>query len=339
VFVRNRVVTLCRAASSNRSAEPPGINWAAARQKHSLFISPEDLTTIHNSYASPPIGDSRRYADLVFEGGGVKGIAFVGALRCLDDAQISVRKVAGTSAGSLSASAVAAGLSIDDLERLLGNVDFNDKFLSTPTGRIYRRWPFKWGPGNDLDHPIKMAIFLKLNRQLGQYNMDKFEEWWDESLGKLTFGKLDECKESATAKPWQDQRDLKIIVSDITSHEMVLLPDDLTRKYGLQSSNFSVAKAVRLSSSIPLFFAPGHLPCAHGKVPEHTIVDGGVLSNFPLWVYDTKGGQLPECPTLGMLLDDEVGGEEPIKDILQVATSLLGTLLANTRDKRCGFSC
>lgn len=58
-------------------------------------------------------------------GGGVRGVALVGALRAMHDAGISVRKAAGTSAGSITAGAVAAGLSIEEIEEKVGKKDFS----------------------------------------------------------------------------------------------------------------------------------------------------------------------------------------------------------------------
>uniref|UniRef100_A0ACD5GVL9 Patatin-like phospholipase family protein n=1 Tax=Desertifilum tharense IPPAS B-1220 TaxID=1781255 RepID=A0ACD5GVL9_9CYAN len=70
----------------------------------------------------------------------------------------------------------------------------------------------------------------------------------------------------------------------------------------------SVAEAVRLSMSIPLFFEPGRLG-------DSWIVDGGILSNFPLWIYDVqpRPGQsvapAPRWPTFGFRLVDSTIGQ------------------------------
>jgi len=60
------------------------------------------------------------YADAVFEGGGIKGIALLGAMRCCDDLGLRWQKLAGSSSGSLTAALLAANFAIDRLERELG---------------------------------------------------------------------------------------------------------------------------------------------------------------------------------------------------------------------------
>jgi len=116
--------------------------------------------------------------------------------------------------------------------------------------------------------------------------------------GRLdTFGDLVTDADSAE---WHQQRNLKIIASDISAGEMRVLPDDLPL-YGLDASAFSVAEAVRLSMSIPFFFEPGDLA-------GNTVVDGGILSNLPLWLYDAPVGVRPVCLTIGFQLVDRQSG-------------------------------
>ncbi|PJI08961.1 MULTISPECIES: patatin-like phospholipase family protein [Clostridium] len=62
----------------------------------------------------------------------------------------------------------------------------------------------------------------------------------------------------------------------------MILPDDL-RKYNIDPMEFSIAKAVRMSCSIPLYFTPYILK---NTSPYSFIVDGGLLSNFPIWIFD-----------------------------------------------------
>ena len=57
--------------------------------------------------------------DLVFEGGGAKGLAFVGALRALEERNVKPGRLMGTSAGAFMATLVAAGFSADKLEEVL----------------------------------------------------------------------------------------------------------------------------------------------------------------------------------------------------------------------------
>ncbi len=93
----------------------------------------------------------------------------------------------------------------------------------------------------------------------------------------------------------------------------------------------TIAEAVRLSLSIPLFFEPGRLG-------DYMILDGGLLSNFPLWIYDVQpqSGQparFPRWPTFGFrLLDNSTGRQSQIKGVFDIFSASLRTM-AEARDR------
>ena len=74
---------------------------------------------------------------------------------------------------------------------------------------------------------------------------------------------------------------------------LLALPQDAVH-IDTEPDELSVALAVRMSMAIPLFFEPVH-------VNGHLIVDGGLLSNFPVWLFDSHG-RAPRWPTFGLLL-------------------------------------
>jgi NTE family protein len=69
-------------------------------------------------------------------------------------------------------------------------------------------------------------------------------------------------------------------------------------KFGLDPDDQSVAAAVHASSAIPFIFRPVVLRSADGG--ESSLVDGGLLSNFPVDTFDGRG--VPRRPTLGIAL-------------------------------------
>src|SRR5690625_6736681 len=80
--------------------------------------------------------------DCVFSGGGVKAFAFIGALQSLKSNDYKIERVAGTSAGAIIASLVAAGYSEDEIYLLLNNLQLK-QFLDLPY--ISKTIPFsKW---------------------------------------------------------------------------------------------------------------------------------------------------------------------------------------------------
>jgi len=93
---------------------------------------------------------------------------------------------------------------------------------------------------------------------------------------------------------------LTVIVSDITQGRIVRLPHD-AHLYGIDPNALDVARAVRMSASIPFFFIPLQLTDANGI--QSCIVDGGLLSNFPLFLFEhTSIIQENALPTFGFQL-------------------------------------
>jgi len=226
-----------------------------------------------NSSVHPGIGEAMAVkADAVFEGGGVKGIAFIGAVAEMESAGYVWEKMAGTSAGSVVAALLAAGYRSEELYRIFMDMNYLSFLKQTGWGRI----PFA-GP------------VYNLCRLKGLYPGGAFEQMMDSLLrakGVSTFGDLPPEK-------------LRIIASDITGGKMLILPDDLP-SFGIDPLSFPIARAVRMSSSIPYFFQPVMLK--QNKL-IHYIVDGGLLSNFPVWLFDVPG--VPRWPTIGFRLHDE----------------------------------
>ncbi len=98
------------------------------------------------------------------------------------------------------------------------------------------------------------------------------------------------------------QSPLKIIASDVTNKRLLILPDDM-KKYGMDPMELEISKAVTMSISIPFFFTPVKLKYM-GK--EAYIVDGGITSNYPIWIFDVK--DVPRWPTFGFKLGN--GGDD-----------------------------
>jgi NTE family protein len=230
-------------------------------------------------------------ADAVFQGGGVKGLALVGALLEFErgDANVAIDEwvnVAGTSAGAIVAAFLALGWKPKRLEALMKEMPY-ERFED-------------WGPGGE----IAGGLF-NLARHHGLAHGEYFRTWLD---GKLEGATFDELKRppSAGADKTGDEYRLRMIATDVTSRQLLVLPADLA-KYRLPGNpdpidpdRFKVADAVRMSMSIPYFFQPVVLESIESK-QLCTIVDGGVLSNFPVWLFDVED-RAPRRPTFGFHL-------------------------------------
>lgn len=229
-------------------------------------------------------------ADGVFQGGGVKGLAIAGALiEFAANERISVTKwenVAGTSAGAIIAAYLAADHSAGELAALLDEAPF-------PAFADY-------GRGGRL-----VGGALNLARHRGLAHGEVFRRWFDGILGGMTFGDVRSKPVAGAEHPYR----LRMIAADVTNHRLLVLPDDLHRyrlpqgKGPIDADDFKVADAVRMSLSIPYFFRPVEL--VDGNTSRSaTIVDGGTLSNFPVWLFDTARRD-PVRPTFGLRL---IGG-------------------------------
>jgi NTE family protein len=221
--------------------------------------------------------------DLVFEGGGVKGIGLAGAFLELYKRDYRPACVAGTSAGAITAALVAAGYSGQELKELIINDMHFPSFADEPRLHLL-------GPAGEVIDVLK---------DRGLHSGTYFLNWIRERLeakGLKTFGQLRDARAAGTPREYR----LRVIASDLTDHSMLVLPQDAVR-LGIEPDELSVAEAVRMSMSIPIFFDPVIRTNANGG-RKHMIVDGGMLSNYPVWLFDAPGGALPRFPTFGMLL-------------------------------------
>lgn len=239
--------------------------------------------------------------DGVFSGGGIKGFAYVGAIQVLEEKGVKFERVAGTSAGAILAAFIAAGFNTKELEEIFD--ELNLKVLLDPPKFIIELPFLKW---------------LNLYKRMGLYRGKSLENWFLEKLatkGIYTFGDLPKDK-------------LKLVASDLTNGKIIVLPDDL-RQYNIDPNNFPVSRALRMSCGLPFFFEPVYLK--NGK-RESVIVDGGVLSNFPMWIYDNGN---KERPVLGMKLSSssEDMKAHDINNGIQLFEALFSTM-QNAHDNR-----
>jgi NTE family protein len=288
---------------------------SAIRKKNALNLSPAEVAKIGAKF--PKASDGKIYIDAVFEGGGVRGLAFLGALRALDDAGIKVRKVAGTSAGAITAAIVASGMEQNAVE---ANV-FGMNFMDLLTKKTKRGLIFNNDPSDDMDNIGLMLANLAVVGAMGQYKTDPLKDW----MTGVLKGRLDTFGDIKAGPAWHEKRELKVVISDISAGEMRCCPTDLAL-YGVAPSKFSVAEAVRLSMSIPLFFEPGTLG-------GNTIIDGGVLSSFPLSTFDCPIGVVPNCPTLGFRLSPPSQTPKKVTSAIGVVGAMLQTMLV-AHDRR-----
>jgi len=241
--------------------------------------------------------------DLALEGGGTKLIGHVGAYAALTARGFTLSHAAGTSGGSIVAAGAVAGYTPAELRRLVMGINYT-KFLD----------------GN------KWTKYWRVINHYGLYRGEEFYNFMKKILadkGVYTFKDLlskDPVDHSNLKYRWR----LKVIAADLTNGRMVTFPNDATL-YGLNPDDMEVALAVRMSMSIPLFFEPV-------KFGDCYIADGGMLSNFPIWIWD--GDATPDWPTFGFLLkEDGAGNAHEIDGPFSYFKALIQTML-EAHDKR-----
>jgi NTE family protein len=196
-----------------------------------------------------------RTIDAVFEVGGINGIALAGAAAGTMEAGYSMERVAGASAGALVASIVVAGYTSAEIATAIGEIDWAT--LQDP--------PF-------LTRIPGIGKHLSMMTRQGMYLGDELERVWHDLLarkGIVTFGDLPPGV-------------LKIVVTDLTHARGVVLPDDLP-VYGMDPHRFEVARAVRMSSTVPFVFRPVRL-IDRITGEEVLFADGGMATKFPMRV-------------------------------------------------------
>jgi NTE family protein len=218
--------------------------------------------------------------DGVFEGGGVRGIGLVGALSVIEEAGYEFVNLAGTSAGAIVATLMAAGYRAAEIKSIINGIDFKQMTDDTGFGRV----PLvgKW---------VELLVHDGMYR--GDYLLNLIRDLLAQK-GKRKFGEL-LTPRFESEPPYRFK--VRVVASDISRGRMVVLPDDIA-DYGLVPEELEIALAVRMSMSIPFFFRPVKQTNPGGG--KSFVVDGGVLSNFPVELFDSRGE--PEWPTFGFRL-------------------------------------
>ncbi len=194
--------------------------------------------------------------NLIFEGGGVKGIAYVGALRKLEEKGIlgNIKRVGGASAGAIIAVLCGLNYSLKEIEEILNTLDFKN-FLDD-----------SWGAIRDSKRLIK---------EFGWYKGDCFRNW----IGQIIKDKVGNSE--ATFEYVQS------IAGSNGYKEMYFVGTNLSTRYSEVFSAYHtprtcIADAVRISMSIPLFFT------VKRGLRDDAYVDGGLLDNYPIKLFDRE---------------------------------------------------
>lgn len=259
-----------------------------------------------------------QFTNLVFEGGGVKGIAYCGALDILTEKGIlkNVTRVAGTSAGAITAGLLAVGFENEEIFALLKETSFSS-FMDS-----------QWGFVRDA-----IGLFSKF----GWYKGKKFQQWFEAQIEKKTGAKNFTFKDLQEAMLSQKPgfKELAVAGTNLSTQTTEIFSTEKT-------PDVPIARAVRISMSIPLFFYVVNYE-------NYRYVDGGLYYNYPINIfdnvkylsdkkygikidYDSREGAIYNSQTLGLRVDtkDEIKAvfektpPQPIKNIKDYMGALIG---------------
>jgi NTE family protein len=261
-------------------------------------------------------------ADLVLQGGGVKGTGLVGAITALTTAAdpYTVHRVAGASAGAIVASMLAAGYDAAAIKTIMTDLDFSQ--FEDEQGFLGQHFELA---AEGLGLVLHEGLFL------GQF----LHDWIERILAEKnvhTWGDLKQDDPGSSLPP-DERYKLVVIVSDISRGRMLVLPWDYQPELGVDPDTQSVADAVRASAGIPFFFRPFHMAANRDVTQGHGDIlctDGGMLSNFPVAIFDRTDGKSPRWPTFGVKLSARQTLSQvpwdPNANSIELAKSLIGTM-------------
>lgn len=243
----------------------------------------------------------------VFQGGGCKAVAYIGAYRRAMECGIGFTEFAGTSAGSIIAALAAAGATADEMENFLYKFDKSSLLYQEKGNWLTRNyvglnlWIIK-----KTKHikSIKAGKFSKLVAiaidKLGVYESTFIKENVDRFL-REKLGKNAEVRFSDLKYP------LKIVAADLQEHRVKVWSSQ-------KDYDFPVGKAVQCSCTFPFFFRP----------VDGRYVDGGVLSNLPIIFFPNKQGDIER--TLAFSLKPQQEESEGDK-FLDYVSSIVNTVI------------
>ena len=246
--------------------------------------------------------------NLVFEGGGVLGVSYLGVLDYLNSLNIlqGIERVGGTSAGAITACIVSFNLPFNDSVSIANSLD-------------YKKVPDAQGRGDDEIFSAIDQVTLKyldklfgnfrcvyrLLKKYGWYSTDYFYDWIkaqialqfdpDQKASPYTFA---DFKNSAIHKDHRPFLDLRVIGTNVSYSIANIFSYETT-------PNMEVAEAIKISMSVPFFFETMTLPT------QEFFCDGGVVKNYPINLFDsdnirqTKESGI-EYLTLGAHFDDYI---------------------------------
>lgn len=278
--------------------------------------------------------------DLVFEGGGAKGMAFVGALQVLEEHKHTYGRLMGTSAGSITATFIAAGYTAGEMLTALDEKDDRGEpvfkqFMAKPRPftreevdasairRLLKAIDIRYLPNVVEDRFDNLILSMMTRDQFsnlfsfvergGWYSADTFLDWARRKLNDGSYGGQPRRMADLTLAGFHERtgKELTLVAADTTDHRLLVLNHHT-------APEVPVVWAMRMSMSVPLLWQEVVWQYEWGPylgrdLTGHCVVDGGLLSNFPIELFLSNDpyihqqmGTKTNAEILGFLIDERL---------------------------------
>jgi len=256
------------------------------------------LILVFNIPAQARDVENRPMIGLALSGGGARGGAHVGVLKALEEMNIPVDYIAGTSMGAIIGGLYAAGYTADEIEQLLIDTDWTRALTDNPARRnrtmrkkdLERQFLIPYRVGFN-----KGSLQLPLGAIAGQHLDQIFHQMLFPVVGISDFDDL--------PIPY------RAVATDLVTGEAVVL------------ANGSLANSLRASMSVPGVFAPV-------KIDGRLLVDGGMSNNLPVSVVREMGADV----VIAVDISTPLLTEEQLTSILSVTEQLTSFLTRRTTE-------
>ena len=235
---------------------------------------------------------SRPRIGLALSGGGARGAAHIGVIRVLHEQKVPIDCIAGTSMGAIIGGLYASGMSLEEIEQAIDEIDWDDVFDDSTyrADKTFRR------KRDDDAFLIKRALGFndgKIEMPLGLVQGQKI----DLVLSKLTLpvALIDDFDKLAIP--------FRSVAADIVTGEQVVL------------GSGSLATAIRASMSIAAAMAPV-------LIDGRMLVDGGIAANLPISVVREMGADV----IIAVDISTPLKSRDEIGSVLSVTEQLSGFL-------------
>jgi len=258
-----------------------------------LFLFPADAFP-----SEAPVETDRPRIGLVLSGGGARGSAHIGILKALEELDVPIDYIAGTSMGAIIGGMYASGYSAAEIEEILNTMDWESAMRDRPD-RVDRTMRTK-------ELEAQFLIPFRVGFNGGKFQLP---------LGLIEGQRLD-----------QVLRQILLPVIDVHDFDNLPIPfravaTDLVTGEDVVLSGGSLPDTLRASMSVPGVFAPV-------TIGDRLLVDGGMSNNLPVNVAREMGADI----VIAVDISSTLLGREQLTSVFTVTEQLTNFLTRRTTD-------